>query len=104
MGCVGGRLTPDPAPCHHFDTAPPVCHRQTCARTPVTLVDTAIAGRILGLREAAARRAVARVAARAGRAVAVATGRRPRRAVSVEDFAAAYGLSVADVLAAAGAF
>jgi hypothetical protein len=53
------------------------------------------------LREAAARRAVARVAARAGRAVAVATGRRPRRAVSVEDFAAAYGLSVADVLAAA---
>lgn len=68
---------------------------------PVTLVDTAIAARILGLREAAARRAVARVAARAGRAVAVATGRRPRRAVSVEDFAAAYGLSVADVLAAA---
>lgn len=68
----------------------------------MTLVDTPTAARVLGLRECAARRAVARVAARHGRSVAVATGRRPRRAVTIEDFAAHYGLDVATVRAAAG--
>ena len=67
------------------------------------LVDTATAARVLGLRARAAREAVARVAARVGRSVDVATGRRPRRAVTAQDFAAAYGLDVADVIAAGGA-
>ena len=67
---------------------------------PSMLVDTAIAARVLGLRARAAREAVARVAARVGRSVDVATGRRPRRAVTAQDFAAAYGLDVADVIAA----
>lgn len=68
----------------------------------MTLVDTPTACRVLGLRPRAAREAIARVAART-QAVYVAAGvGRRARAVSIEDFAAHYGLDIADVRAAAG--
>ena len=70
----------------------------------MTLVDTPTASRVLGLRPAAARAAVARVAARFGRTVAlVSAGGRRARAVRVEDFAAHYGLDPDTVRALAQA-